>query len=430
MKSGIFTSRNFNLFLLLVFSFFFLFVIQSTVIAAEDYVRTETGKEHEIYAFNQPRGPDQLIVYTSKYRQRTGTNPWGAEATVKNGEVVELRHGFLAQESDTPIPEEGFVLSGHGTAKEWLTSNLEKGTKVELIQKGRTKVGILVSGYNLDWYNQMGLESPDWAFFQEMKNLVQLVRDQGYKVVTFSDKDLEQAYQPTDELGRKKFTRLSEVKTLILPNTRRMSQKEVQKVRRYVNNGGTVLAIMQASFRDESDEKVGNGDYQLGNLLGLEFNSFSWEQGKHAYISKTKDHEIWQGLSNSVENERGWAMVNSPIDRGNVLGVWNNSSKEPSHSRDKNAAIVEGNRTIYMGEQLLAPENFKNEDVRRLLGNGLKYLYNLEPSAGERSAAKPEDKNQVSKGDETRQKSEEGFDLVLLAGVGLVAAIAGYIFLS
>ncbi|MFB6214694.1 MAG: hypothetical protein ABEI54_02390, partial [Candidatus Bipolaricaulia bacterium] len=112
MKSGIFTSRNFHLFLLLVVSLLLLFVTQSTVIAAGDYVRTETGNEHEIYAFNQPRGPDQLIVYTSEYGQRTGTNPWGAEAIVKNGEVVELRHGFLAQESDTPIPKQGFVLSG------------------------------------------------------------------------------------------------------------------------------------------------------------------------------------------------------------------------------------------------------------------------------------------------------------------------------
>ncbi|MBS3736278.1 hypothetical protein KGY72_03800, partial [Candidatus Bipolaricaulota bacterium] len=267
MRGRSLTGRNYQAVFIIAFTLILICSAQLKVVAAGDFVRTETGREHEIYGFNQPRGPNQLIVYTTEYGQRTGTNPWGAEAMVKNGKVVEIRHGFLAQETDSQIPEDGFVLSGHGTAKEWLTSNLEKGSEVELIQKGRTKIGILVSGYNLDWYNQMGLESPDWAYFQEMKNLVQLVRDQGYKVVTFSDKDLEQAYQPTDELERKKFARLSEIKTLILPNTRRMSQKEVQNVRLYVQNGGTVLAIMQASYRDESDEKVRNGDYQLGNLL-------------------------------------------------------------------------------------------------------------------------------------------------------------------
>jgi hypothetical protein len=430
LKSGIFTSRNFRLFLLLVVSFLLLFVIQSTVIAAGDYIRTETGKEHEIYAFNQPRGPDQLIVYTSEFGQRTGTNPWGAEAIVKSGKVVELRHGFLGQETDSPIPEKGFVLSGHGTAKKWLTSNLEKGMNVELIQKGRTKVGVLVSGYNLNWYNQMGLESSDWAFVQEMKNLIQLVRNQGYKIVTLSDQDLEEAYKSESDLDRKMFARLSEVKTLILPNTRRMSQKEVQKVRQYVQNGGTVLALMQASYRDESDRKIGNGDYQLGDLFGISYNSFSWEQGKHAYISKTKGHEIWQGVNNLVKNDRGWAMINSLTSGGKALGVWQDSNREPSQPQGKNAAIVEGNRTIYFGEQLLAPENFENKDVRRLLGNALKYLYNLEPSVGERNATELAGQEQVPDGDQTGQKSEDGSDLVLLAGVGLIAAIAGYIFLS
>ncbi|MBS3792948.1 MAG: hypothetical protein V5A87_07010 [Candidatus Bipolaricaulota bacterium] len=428
MRGRSLTGRNYQAVFIIAFTLILICSAQLKVVAAGDFVRTETGREHEIYGFNQPRGPNQLIVYTTEYGQRTGTNPWGAEAMVKNGKVVEIRHGFLAQETDSQIPEDGFVLSGHGTAKEWLTSNLEKGSEVELIQKGRTKIGILVSGYNLDWYNQMGLESPDWAYFQEMKNLVQLVRDQGYKVVTFSDKDLEQAYQPTDELERKKFARLSEIKTLILPNTRRMSQKEVQNVRRYVQNGGTVLAIMQASYRDESDEKVRNGDYQLGNLLEVEFNSFSWEQGEHAYISKTKDHEIWRGLPNKIDNERGWAMVNSPKDGGNVLGVWNNSSREPSHSRDRNAAIVEGNRTIYLGEQLLTPENFESEEVKQLLGNTVKYLYNLEPSAGERSTARQESQAEAPDESEADQKSG-GFDPVLLAGAGLVAAVAGYIFL-
>ncbi|MEF8850699.1 MAG: hypothetical protein V5A81_07950, partial [Candidatus Bipolaricaulota bacterium] len=411
MRGRSLTGRNYQAVFIIAFTLILICSAQLKVVAAGDFVRTETGREHEIYGFNQPRGPNQLIVYTTEYGQRTGTNPWGAEAMVKNGKVVEIRHGFLAQETDSQIPEDGFVLSGHGTAKEWLTSNLEKGSEVELIQKGRTKIGILVSGYNLDWYNQMGLESPDWAYFQEMKNLVQLVRDQGYKVVTFSDKDLEQAYQPTDELERKKFARLSEIKTLILPNTRRMSQKEVQNVRLYVQNGGTVLAIMQASYRDESDEKVRNGDYQLGNLLGIEFNSFSWEQGEHAYISKTKDHEIWQGLPNTIDNERGWAMVNSPEDGGNVLGVWNNSSKEPSHSRDRNAAIVEYNRTIYLGEQLLTPENFESEEVKQLLGNTVKYLYNLETSAGERSTARQGNQAETTDESEADQKSG-GFDPV------------------
>ncbi|MFB6291480.1 MAG: hypothetical protein ABEJ25_07145 [Candidatus Bipolaricaulia bacterium] len=430
MRNGITENRILLVLLGLLFTFLLFWSSHTTAIAAEDYVRTETGKEHKIYGFNQPRGPNQLIVYTPEYGKRTGTNPWGVEAIVKNDKVTEIRQGFLNQNSDSPIPEEGFVLSAHGSAKQWLTSNLEKGMKVELIQKGRTKVGILVSGYNLAWYNQMGLKAPDWAFFQEMENLVQLLKNQGYEIVTLSDQDLEQAYKAESNLDRKLFAHLQEIKTLILPNTRRMSQMEVQNVRQYVQNGGTVLAIMQASYRDESDKKVGNGGYQLGNLFGISYDSFSWDQGRHTYIRKSKDHEIWQGLNGTIRNERGWAMVNSPTSSGSVLGSWYNSSREPSHSRGNNAAIVEGSRTLYVGEQLLAPENFRNKEVKRLLSNMVSYLYNMKPVAGGKitTDAKTETE-QPTKEDQTGQKSEGGLDPILLAGVGIAAAIAGYIFL-
>ncbi|MBS3788052.1 hypothetical protein KGY79_07660 [Candidatus Bipolaricaulota bacterium] len=430
MRGRSLTGRNYHAAFILAFTLLIICSAQLKVVATGDYLRTETGKEHEVYAFNQPRGPNQLIVYTSEYGERTGTNPWGAEAIVKNGKVVELRHGFLAQDSDSPIPEEGFVLSGHGTAKEWLTSSLEKGISVELIQKGRTKVGVLVSGYNLNWYNQMGLDAPDWAFFQEMKNLVQLIRNQGYKVVTVSDKDLEQAYKPEETLDRKVFTNLEEIKTLILPNTRRLSQEEVRNLKRYVGSGGTLLAIMQASFRDTSDKKVENGDYQLGDLLGITYDSFSWKQGKHSYIGKDKDHEIWQGIDSMVKNERGWAMVNSPSSDGRVLGVWYDSDKEASHSSDKNAAIVEGTRTLYIGEQLLAPENFENEETRKLLGKMVSYLYDMNPSAGGRVTVETDTSQEQTEKGKTNQKSKGFFDPVMLAGVGAVAIIAGYIFMS
>jgi hypothetical protein len=429
VRSRATTNRNYVAVFGLILSLFLVFFAQSSVIAG-DYVRTATGKEHEVYAFNQPRGPNQLIVYTSSYGNRTGTNPWGAEAVVKNGTVVEIRQGFLTESSDSPIPENGFVLSGHGTAKQWLNSNLKKGMEVELIQKGRTKVGVLVSGYNLAWYNQMGLESPDWAFFDEMKNLVNLVRNRGYKVVPLSDKDLEQTYKSEQEVDRKPFAKLEEIKTLILPNTRRLSREEIRSLKRYVGNGGTILAIMQASLRNASDKKVGNGDYQLDDLLGVTYDSFSWKRGRHTYIGESNNHEIWRGIDGMVRNERGWAMVNGSTSEGKVLGVWYDSNEEPSHSRDRNAAIVEGNRTLYVGEQLLAPENYENEEARRLLGNMIDYLYNLKPSAGERVTVSQDAQPNQSPTGEATQKSEGGFDTLLWAGVGAVAIIAGYIFLS
>lgn len=70
------------------------------------------------------RGTDELVVYTSESGQTTGTNHYGLEAVVKNGVIVKI------QDNDNPIPEDGFVISGHEQARLWIIDNLELGMKV------------------------------------------------------------------------------------------------------------------------------------------------------------------------------------------------------------------------------------------------------------------------------------------------------------
>src|SRR5690606_40928138 len=61
-------------------------------------------------AYPGNRGPDEMLVYTPAYGKSTGTNPWGTEVIVIDGVVTERTVG------DTPIPENGYVISGHGAA--------------------------------------------------------------------------------------------------------------------------------------------------------------------------------------------------------------------------------------------------------------------------------------------------------------------------
>ncbi len=70
------------------------------------------------------RGPNQLVVYTPAYGVRTGTNEFGTEAIVENNMVVRLNG------ADSIIPKNGFVISGHGRAKTWITKNIQVGSKV------------------------------------------------------------------------------------------------------------------------------------------------------------------------------------------------------------------------------------------------------------------------------------------------------------
>lgn len=70
------------------------------------------------------RGPNQLIVYTPNYGLRTGTNEFGTEAIIVNNMVVRLNG------ADSVIPKNGFVISGHGSAKKWITDNIQVGSFV------------------------------------------------------------------------------------------------------------------------------------------------------------------------------------------------------------------------------------------------------------------------------------------------------------
>jgi hypothetical protein len=76
-----------------------------------------------ISGVNRDRRADELILYRPIFDESTRTNAFGTEAAVVNGvvtAVVDLR-------GNTPIPRDGFVLSGHGRARQWILQMLRPG---------------------------------------------------------------------------------------------------------------------------------------------------------------------------------------------------------------------------------------------------------------------------------------------------------------
>lgn len=60
------------------------------------------------------RGENQFVLYTAAFGSQTGTNEAGFEAIVENGVITRIKSG------NSDIPTNGFVLSGHGSAAQWL----------------------------------------------------------------------------------------------------------------------------------------------------------------------------------------------------------------------------------------------------------------------------------------------------------------------
>lgn len=93
---------------------------------AQRFVATIDAVDPTSREYPGGRGPDQLILYTPKFGAYTGTNQWGTEITVRKGIVTKVGG------NNSFIPMDGFVLSGHGKAKEFLQSSAIVGAKVRI----------------------------------------------------------------------------------------------------------------------------------------------------------------------------------------------------------------------------------------------------------------------------------------------------------
>jgi hypothetical protein len=99
-------------------------VFGSTVVIGDGY--------HPVAGVDIPRAANALVVYTPKSGTATPTNIYGAEAAVA---VVGADRSILSVSdrqstrlaSGTPIPAGGYVLSGHGTARDWLLTRARVG---------------------------------------------------------------------------------------------------------------------------------------------------------------------------------------------------------------------------------------------------------------------------------------------------------------
>ena len=95
------------------------------------------GMETETTPFPAYRGENQTIVYKYGWNYNdaagTGTNIYGYEAAVDaNGVVVEIGVNV------STIPEGGYVLSGHGTGRDFIRSNIVLGATVTLDEAAKT----------------------------------------------------------------------------------------------------------------------------------------------------------------------------------------------------------------------------------------------------------------------------------------------------
>jgi len=148
---------------------------------------------------------------------------------------------------------------------------------------------------------------------------------------------------------------------LVLPDVRLMSQATADAVRRHVRSGGKILATYQTSYRDEDNRPLRPSGFRLGDLFGGDFHRWS------GLASQTLGMGLAPELGGgAVALGRAEAMLLRVHPEARVLAVLQDA--------DSSAVILETSAGIYVGLNLLAPENAESAQVTGLVGRLIERL--------------------------------------------------------
>jgi len=90
-------------------------------------------------------------------------------------------------------------------------------------------------------------------------------------------------------------------KVLVLPNIAALSDQQCQKIREYVNRGGSLLATFETSLYNELGEK--RSGFGLGDVFGVSFDSQVEGPMKNSYLRCEKEngehHPVLDGLEDT-----------------------------------------------------------------------------------------------------------------------------------
>ncbi|MCM3733931.1 family 10 glycosylhydrolase [Fictibacillus nanhaiensis] len=99
---------------------------QTTYYQAVQKVKAHNGETLELTSVNSTRHENHLVLYTPTQYDVSPANRWGAEIQVTDGIVTKIVDGVVNPES-LIIPKNGYVVSGHGTSRQWLLENVKVG---------------------------------------------------------------------------------------------------------------------------------------------------------------------------------------------------------------------------------------------------------------------------------------------------------------
>ena len=106
---------------------------------------------HSVQGLNRPLSPDELIIFTPRFHRTTLTNPNGIEVIVRRNRVAAVND----LKGSSEVPADGYVVSAVGSAREWVKTQVRKGTRVDFTWR----LSAIEPGADTDWrraYSMLG----------------------------------------------------------------------------------------------------------------------------------------------------------------------------------------------------------------------------------------------------------------------------------
>lgn len=177
---------------------------------------------------------------------------------------------------------------------------------------------------------------------------------------------------------------LKGIKTLIMPNTTVLSEREADIIRQYVADGGGLIATHQTSLLDPDGNR--RADYALGDLFGCSFAGETVDTRFDSYYAiKEQNSPLLSGVENTDLILNGGYTAKCRVTTGNAVVnfIPRIPNQPPEHAwraeMDSEFAGIVCNeygagRVVYFANTTDSLCNlFGHEDFTEMLGNAIDY---------------------------------------------------------
>lgn len=250
--------------------------------------------------FPSGRATDQIVIYTPEFRERTGTNQWGIEATIVDGVVTKMGG------NDSVIPKNGLIISGHGNGADWIRQNLKKGAIVMV--KGK-EIKVRLSEISEIYDAESAIETAE-NYFKKKHSI----------------DDISKASEKSEE-AKKFLITIKEAQELLSKARKLSSEKESEKGLKKASEAKKIANDLYYDEIDSKDVEIRGVWHRLtekspeeliktlDRLKEANFNAIfpeTWYHGMTIYPSEVVDQ---------LPEFKGWDPLKVLVEEGKKRGI-------------------------------------------------------------------------------------------------------------